>query len=214
LIHNKESDVTENTDGTPAADNAGTDAAPAQTPTTPTSDNVGRSAEDRIAGLVAERERWKRAAEKNEADKVALEEKYKTDEDKRFDERVASEVTPIQQRLEHFEADYVVRRDKLLETLPEESRNCYDDKAPVETQLRQVEIVAEHLSKATPAASVVDSGGNPGGTTPTGNYSIQDYNRISALATTDKEAFEREWPALESALLAGKVAGIDAQRKR
>jgi hypothetical protein len=194
--------VTQNTDGEAVAEQAASETPTEQQATTPAADSAGRSAEDRIAGLVAERERLKVQLDKEKTDRAALEDKHKSDEDKRFDERVAGEVKPLEQRLEHFEADYTVRRDKLLATLPEDARDCYDSNAPVETQLRQVEIVADSLSKATPA-SAVDSGGNPGGATET-KWTLEDYNRVSALATSvnpaDREVYDKEWPQIRTAI--------------
>jgi hypothetical protein len=207
--------MVDNIDGTPVADNAGTGAAPDTTPTTPASDTVGRGAEDRIAGLVAERERFKAAAEKAEADRAALEEKYKSDDEKRLDQlvqqRVESEYGPAKQRLERIEAELTTKRDRLLENLPEGSRDCYDSTAPVEVQVRQIELVASHLSTpGAPALVGVNSGGNPPAPAPkdTRRYSLQEYQQVQRWATTDPDKFDEVWPAMKVALVEGRIEGV------
>jgi uncharacterized small protein (DUF1192 family) len=206
--------VTENTDGqAPAAE--GAPATPAAQPvTTPPSDTSGRNAEDRIAGLVAERERLKTQLEKAGQEKAALEEQFKTDEQRRIDElvnqRVESEYGPAQQRLERIEAELATKRDKLLETLPEGSRNCYDETAPVEVQVRQIELVASHLS-VPGAPAPVDGGGNPPPKeTPRGQmFSLEEYQEVQALASSYPAEFDKRWPEMKRALKEGRIQGVN-----
>lgn len=206
--------MTENTDGTPAAVQAGTGTPTEQQAPTPPSDTGGRNAQDRIDGLVAERERLRTQLETEKTARTTLEEKNKSDEEKRLDqlvkERVESEYGPIRQRLERIEVELTTKRDRLLESLPEESRECFDTNAPVEVQVRQIELVAGHLS--TPgAAPKVNTGGNPAPTPPkdTTRYTRDDYHAVQKLATSNPDEFDKVWPTVKQALLEGRIDGVD-----
>lgn len=206
--------MADNIDGTPAADQAGTGAAPDTTPTTPASDNAGRNAEDRIAGLVAERERWKATAEKATADRDAMTEKHKSDDDKRIDalvaERVESEYGPDKQRLERITAELATERDALIETLPEDARDCYDPNADVEVQVRQIRAVAKHLSTQVTPPGGVNSGGNPPAPPPkdTQKYTREDYQEVQRLAVSNPAEFDKVWPEMKRALNEGRIEGV------
>jgi hypothetical protein len=207
------SDVTQNTDGTPVADNAGTVTPTEQQVTTPASDSAGRNAEDRIAGLVAERERLKTQLATEKTERTALEDKYKSDEEKRLDElvanRVESEYGPVKQRLERIEVELTAKRDKILESLPEDSRNCFDESAPVEVQVRQIELVASHLSTHQSPSSL-NSGGNPP-PQPSADktrYSRADYQEVQRLAVSNPDEFDKVWPTMKKALEEGRIDGV------
>ncbi|MCK5644711.1 MAG: hypothetical protein KAJ19_28185 [Gammaproteobacteria bacterium] len=206
--------MTVNTDGTTPAAEGVTGTPPEPTVTQPVVDNTGRDAEGRIAGLVAERERFKTALEKEKAERAAEQEKYKSDEDKRIDqlvtERVESEYGPVRQRLERIEVALTAKRDKLLESLPEDSRDCYDEGAPVEVQVRQIELVTSHLSThSTP--SILDSGGNPAAqpSADKTRYSRADYQEVQRLATQNPAEFDKVWPTMKKALLEGRIDGVN-----
>ncbi len=205
---------TMNTDGTPVAEQAGTATPTEQQVTIPASDSAGRTAEDRIAGLVAERERLKQSLEKERAERTELENKNKSDEEKRVDElvsnRVESEYGPVRQRLERIEAELTTKRDRLLEGLPEDSRNCFDESAPVEVQVRQIELIASHLSTHK-SPSTLDSGGNPP-QQPSADktrYSQAQYQEVQRLAVRNPDEFDKVWPAMKKALEEGRIDGVN-----
>ena len=206
--------MTDNTDGTAGADNPAPVTPTEQQVTTPPSDTGGRSVEDRIAGLVAEVGRHKQRADKAEADNTALAEKYKTEDEKRLDqlvnERVESEYGPVKQRLERITAELTTKRDKLLEALPEDGRNCYDESAPVEVQVRQIELVASHLSTPNAAPTSIDSGGNPIPPQPEDKtrYSREEYLAVQKLAVSNPNEFDKEWPKYKKALVEGRIEGM------
>ena len=207
--------MADNTDGTTPAAQGVTGTPPEPTVTQPQSDTGGRDAEGRIAGLVAERERLKTALEKEKAERTALQEQHKSDEDKRIDqlvtERVESEYGPVRQRLERIEVALTAKRDKLLESLPEDSRDCYDEGAPVEVQVRQIELVTSHLSThGTP--SILDSGGNPAPEPPTDKtrYSRAQYQEVQRLASFNPDEFDKVWPTMKKALEEGRIDGVNA----
>lgn len=209
--------MTENTGGTPAAEQAGTGTPTEQQVTTPPSETGGRDAEGRIAGLVAERERLKTQLEAEKKAREAIEEEHKTEDQKRLDqmvkERVESEYGPVRQRLERIEAELTAKRDKLLESLPEDSRSCYDESAPVEVQVRQIELVAAHLStQGTPPS--VSSGGNPPAQAPkdTRKYTKDEYDAVQRLAVTDPDKFDELWPEMKRALVENRVEGVSPGR--
>lgn len=207
--------MTKTTDSTPGAVQPGPATPTAEQVTPPPSDTGGRNAEDRIAGLVAERERLKTQLEKSVAEKTELAEKFKSDEEKRIDElvnqRVESEYGPKTQRLERIEAQLAAKRDKLLESLPEDSRNCFDENANIETQLNQIEIVAAHLSTTPNTPTTVTSGGNPpAGESTTGRqYSQEEYQEVQALASSNPAEFDKLWPEMKKALKDGRVKGVN-----
>ena len=206
--------MADNIDGTPAADQAGTGAAPDTTPTTPASDTAGRNAEDRIKGLVAETARHKARADKAEADSAALAEKHKTEDEKRIDElvsqRVESKYGKDIQRLERTEAVLATKRDKLLEAMPEESRACFDDTAPLYVQVQQIELVTSHLSdKASAPAppTTVDSGGNPPTGEPMRMPTEAEFNEWQQMPSKGKlEEYHKLKPIMHAALDAEKKA--------
>lgn len=205
--------MTQNTDGTPVADNAGTATPTEQQVTTPSLETGGRNADDRIAGLVAERERLKEKLEVKETERAALEEKYKSDDEKRIDElvknRVDSEYGPVKQRLERIEVELTAKRDRLLESLPDDSRGCFDESAPVEVQVRQIELVASHLSTHK-SPSNLDSGGNPPANTPTDRtrYTQAQFQEVQRLAVSNPDEFDKVWPPMKKALAEGRIDGV------
>lgn len=206
--------MADNTDGTPAAAQAGTDAATAQQPTQPAADSAGKGAEDRIAGLIAENKRKDAQLAKAEADRAALEQKYKSEDEKRIDqlvtERVESEYRPAKQRLERIEAELTTKRDRLLEALPEASRDCYDSTAPVEVQVRQIELVASHLSdKASAPAppTPVNSGGNPMTGGPITMPTEAEFNEWQQMPSKGRlEEYHKLKPVMHAALEAERRA--------
>jgi len=207
--------VADNTDGTTPAAQGVTGTPPESTVTQPVVDNTGRDAEGRIAGLVAERARKDEKISALEKQIAETAEQHKSDEDKRIDqlvtERVESEYKPVQQRLERIEVELTAKRDKILESLPEDSRNCFDESAPVEVQVRQIELVTSHLSTHKSPA-ILDSGGNPAPEPPADKtrYSRAQYQEVQRLASFDPDEFDKVWPTMKKALEEGRIDGVNS----
>jgi hypothetical protein len=91
------------------------------------------------------------------------------------------------------------------------SLGCSDSTAPVEVQLRQIEIVTSRLSTpGTPAPTGVDSGGNPAAPVPkdTRQFSMEEYQQAQRWATSDPAKFDEVWPAMKIALVEGRIDGV------
>jgi hypothetical protein len=200
------SDVTENTDGKPVADKAGTETPTDQQVTTPADDSGQQKGKDgRIDGLVAERERLKKQLESVQAEKTALEEKNKTEEQKRIDEAVDEKVAPHRAENKRLREFFFSELDRVNKTLPEEHQREINREASLDVlqeQFTSLQTLSSVLS-SNQVRPRVDGSGNPAVIT-SGTPTVDDYNRVALLASSNKAediaAYDKEWPAIERAI--------------
>ena len=195
----------DNTDAVVAGEKTTTEDVTPEKVTTQPSDT---GAQGRIDGLVAERERLKGQLEKAEAARVELVEQHKSDEDKRVDELVQAKVDAEYggqlQRLENLEKGLAVKRDKLLEGVPDEHRSMVDANAAVETQIAQAEGVLRLLNIET-QLDPITSAGNPAPEPAALRYTWQQWQDYTQLAFTDAPAFRKKQSEMERAYHEGRV---------
>jgi chromosome segregation ATPase len=203
--------VTENTDGKPAAEQAGT-ATPAATEATPATSDTGadKGYQQRIDGLTAQMGRKDAKIGDLETRLAAMEEKTKSDFQKQVEEVAQTIHGEKLQRLEKLEGRLAEKRDARLANVPEEYRALVDDDASVEKQLEQIEAVEAIAAKAKTTPGNVDSGGNPvQGQGPDKRvYTREQFEAVAALAATDLEKYDEAWPIMKKAMQEGRVTGF------
>lgn len=162
----------------------------------------------RIDGLTAEKGRLADQLETMRTDMEALKEKHKSDEEKRVDELVQAKVDAEYggqlQRLENLEKELAVKRDKLLEGVPEEHRAMVDTSAAVETQIAQAEGVLR-LLKLESTLDPISGSASPAPEPAAQRYTWPQYQEYMHLAVTDVTKFREKQPEMEKAYLEGRV---------
>ncbi len=162
----------------------------------------------RIDGLTAEKGRLADQLEAMRTDMEAVKEKHKSDEEKRVDELVQAKVDAEYggqlQRLENLEKELAVKRDKLLEGVPEEHRAMVDTSAAVETQIAQAEGVLRLLKMET-ALDPITGSASPAPEPAAQRYTWQQWQEYTQLAYNDTKAYREREPEMTRAYLEGRV---------
>ena len=162
----------------------------------------------RIDGLTAEKGRLATQLEAERQKNADLVEKHKTDDEKRLDEMVSAKVDAEYgsklQRLENLEKELAVKRDKLLEQVPEGSRGMIDPDAAIERQITQAEGVLQ-LLKIETTVDPIQGGSNPPKAAAPDRYTWDEWQAYMQLAFNDAPKFREKQPEMERAYREGRV---------
>ncbi len=162
----------------------------------------------RIDGLTAEKGRLATQLEAERMKNAELVEKHKTEDEKRLDEmvtaRVDAEYGSKLQRLENLEKELAVKRDKLMESVPEERRGMIDPDATIERQITQAEGVLQLLKIETTVDPITGSG-NPAPAPAAQRYTADEWQTYMQLAFTDAPKFRERQAEMEKAYREGRV---------